>query len=150
LRNAVYAYRNDVGKNPPNISYLTTQPTAGTSTDKCVGTTNTLSAIQVAKWRGPYISRLNTGGDYIINDNETVEATLRVTSYQGGTVLQIWVDFVDYDVAVAVDARIDGDINGLTSTPVSSPTTGAVTYDGAALGSHTTLKYNIALPTGSC
>lgn len=121
LSQAILAYRQDVGKYPPNVSYLLGITTIGTTpgvspTDICG---NFLTATDSAKWNGPYISRTyNTAlTSYTIANRDAVQTTFQRQVSASGSFLAIRIDNLDTPTANDIDLRVDG---------VAGPTIGTI------------------------
>lgn len=105
LKSAVTMYRQDVGKYPPNLDYLTAL--RGSPKDKC---NVALTATAKANWRGPYVTR-NIGvtagiGGYIVAGKDTILDTL--ITYAGPNGLAIRIAGPDTLTAHNLDLKIDG------------------------------------------
>jgi type II secretory pathway pseudopilin PulG len=113
IESALRAYRQDVGRMPPDISYLFALPTS--PTDWCA-TPRTLPTALKNRWHGPYINRpVTAGSDYSLIDNDTVQTSISWSSVSFGsttyTVGQITMRSVDTATAQIVDVRIDGAVD---------------------------------------
>lgn len=109
LSTAVMAYRQDVGKYPPKLSYLSALPSG--AVDHC---SVPLSATAIANWRGPYVSRfisptIGAGVAYTFANKDTVSDTLIKTSGPNGFIIQMIGP--DSRTAINVDEKIDGSNN---------------------------------------
>lgn len=111
LESGILLYRNDVGKYPGRLDYLSKLPGSGV-TDACG---NALSSTNQAKYRGPYVNRpitfLTPGSvdKYVLSTGDTVNGYMNfLPSFQGQRVLQIEVTGPELDVAKIIDAKVDG------------------------------------------
>lgn len=142
LTMAINAYRQDVGKYPPQIDYLNVLATG--ATDVCA---NTLSTLQTNNFRGPYINRPITALGYAIGSssatvNDVLNVVRNTAVYAGGPnidVLQIFVDGVDSTTSQDVDLKVDG---------VSDQNYGTIKWQ--AQGTLTRLTYQIPIRKGTC
>ena len=102
ISSAIIAYRQDVGKYPPQLVYLTALPAS--ATDACG---NTLTATQISNWHGPYITR-NIGAVtyYVIAQKDSVFNVLN-TSYSASAIT-VELHGADTLTAHDVDLKIDG------------------------------------------
>jgi prepilin-type N-terminal cleavage/methylation domain-containing protein len=110
------AFNTNVGTYPQALADISGTPSSSTSKTYCG---LTMTPTQVAKWRGPYVSRF-IQGDYVI-DNSTIVNTMTYTAGPPAY-LQITIDNVTADVARAMEEAIDGPV------VANSYTTGAFTY----------------------
>jgi type II secretion system protein G len=133
LASAVTAYRQDVGKYPPALDYLTTL--RAPPLDRC-GTP--LNAREIANWRGPYVTRaiLNTSG-YIFAQKDTVTDIIATSASPAGIVIQLRGP--DTLTASKIDLVVDG---------VASATAGGLQW--AANATDVTISYLIPTKSGSC
>lgn len=133
LSSAVVAYRQDVGKYPPTLDYLSQLPT--TPTDRC---SNNLTATQKANWRGPYVTRnIRATAYYVVAQKDSVQTTL-VTN---GSPIGIYIELFGPDLQTAqnIDLKVDGVIN---------KTNGTVIWD--ANGGDYYIHYVIPTKSGAC
>jgi len=136
LASAIAAYRQDVGKYPPALDYLTAMRSP--TVDRC-GVA--LSSTALASYRGPYVTReiLNSVG-YLFASKDTINdviTTVTVASVPVG--LGITIVGPDTLTAHNVDVQIDGFANR---------TLGAVQW--AATGSDVALTFIIPTKSGTC
>lgn len=146
LQSALIAYRQDVGKYPPTLDYLTALP--ATPKDFC-GTN--LSAQAIANWRGPYVSRIIPANftSYGVNQNDAV--VYRIGPLSGiigdanSTFIYVEIDGA-YDDAVAnLDFRFDG------TPPTSFPLGGTIgSFQYSASGSIYVMKLLSPKKAGTC
>ncbi|HEY4217824.1 MAG TPA: type II secretion system protein [Gemmatimonadaceae bacterium] len=131
LSSGIAAYRQDVGKYPPSLDYLTALPT--TPKDRC-GVN--LSTSAKANYRGPYVTREITT-TYVFASKDTVNATITTKSSPVG----IGITMLGPDTRTVddVDVMIDGFVN---------QTSGAVQW--AITGSDNALTYIIPTMSGAC
>ena len=105
IASSVNAYRQDVGKFPPQLRYLSALPASPAPTDGCGS--NTLSATQQTNWRGPYITRsIPAVSAYVLAQKDTVYNALNY-SYST-TAVAVEVHGADTLTAHNVDLKIDG------------------------------------------
>ena len=117
LRNvamAIREYKRVVGVYPDDLMQLYTRP--GATDDDLCG--NDIGAAAVNRWSGPYVDRtiqepwaLVIGNDTIVNDLDREPSPAANTIppiYEAGK-LQIYVRNVPSDVALLIDAELDGD-----------------------------------------
>ncbi len=146
LATAVAAYRQNVGKYPPKLSYLSALPSSiqsgGGPFDKCG---NALSATAIANWHGPYVTRVIPytsgaigGSAYTFAFKDTVPDTLVSTTSPNGIIIRMVGP--DLRTAQNLDQKIDGSNN---------PGTGALQYTGTA---RTDMIVSFIIPTaaGAC
>jgi len=106
LSSAITAYRQDVGKYPRQLDYLTALP-AG-ATDFCG---RALLPSESAKWRGPYVSRIiTTAAVYVVAQKDSVQDLLTRPA-GNNAVIQIVIAGADTATAHDVDFKIDGTVN---------------------------------------
>jgi len=137
IATAVTAYRQDVGKYPPRLDYLSALPTTGSIVDRCG---NTLSATAQANWHGPYMTRpfpqMQSNQGIVIVQQDTLLDTLVTTSSPTG--LAVRVVGLYSQTAKDLDLRYDG---------VTGSTSGMIQYSGAVV---VTLNYIIPTKSGAC
>jgi prepilin-type N-terminal cleavage/methylation domain-containing protein len=133
LASAIAAYRQDVGKYPPALDYLTALRT--TPLDRC-GVQ--LSAAAKANYRGPYVTReiLNSVG-YLLASKDTVNDAITTKSSPVG--LGITILGPDTLTSHNIDVQIDGFAN---------KTLGAVQW--ASNGTDQALTFIIPTASGAC
>lgn len=133
LADGVIAFRNDVRRYPSQLSYLTSEPAAGT-TDSCG---NPLPARFRAFWRGPYADRtIPTTG--LQSGTSTIQNALTRTVPAADTVVRISVDGVDQGVADLVERSFEAS---------ASLSDGTIRWEDAG-GGRGTLTYD--LPVRGC
>jgi prepilin-type N-terminal cleavage/methylation domain-containing protein len=108
------AFNTNVGTFPKNLADLAASP--ATPLNYCG---LAITPTNIAKWRGPYVSRFITG-NYVM-DNATV---VNVTTYTAGPppFLQITINNLTSDLARAIEEATDGPV------VANSFTTGSFTY----------------------
>jgi prepilin-type N-terminal cleavage/methylation domain-containing protein len=114
LASAIAAYRQDVGKYPPNLDYLTSLRVATTDRfDRC-GTA--LTAADTLQYHGPYVSRFITNSvGYIVATKDTVQdAIVNVL----GTNVGLGIVILGPDTLTAhnIDLKVDGLLNATSGT----------------------------------
>ena len=111
ISSAVIAYRQDVGKYPPRLDYLTALPAS--PTDACG---NGLTAAQQAKWHGPYISRtIPAATNYVIAQKDTMFDALN-TAYSASAItveLHGADTLTDHNVDLKIDGQAVNNAGGL-------------------------------------
>jgi len=133
LEQALQAFQENTTTYPHTLDELTDLPT--TPLTSCNAN---MSATQISRWRGPYVTRPITG-NYTVTADVTVENTLvRDTIPASSALLDIKMDNVEQDVANQVERDLDGAISG------SSSTTGAVTW-ATSSGSLVTLTFKFPI-----
>jgi prepilin-type N-terminal cleavage/methylation domain-containing protein len=136
VASAVHAYRQDVGKFPPRLSYLSALPAS--PVDKCnIALSNTAKN----NWRGPYLSTYfppaANGLDGLqLFQKDTLLDTLVTTANPTGFAIRI--SGLETQTAKNIDARIDG-ITGTSS--------GQIQYSNATW---ITINYIIPTKSGAC
>lgn len=135
LTAAVQAYRQDVGKYPPALDYLSAL--RATPLDRC-GVT--LGATAQANWRGPYVSRLipNTAW-YVFAQKDTVLDVLTLNTAVAPVGIFIRIEGPDTLTAHNVDLKLDGSLN---------PNAGQVRW--TATGTDVFIDYIIPTKAGAC
>lgn len=111
LASAITAYRQDIGKYPPKLDYLTALPPG--PTDFCG---RALTPADSVKWRGPYVSRIIPPSPvYTVAQKDSVQDLL---SRPGGNsaVIQIVISGADTVTAHNVDLKIDGTVSKTSGT----------------------------------
>jgi prepilin-type N-terminal cleavage/methylation domain-containing protein len=133
ISSAVIAYRQDVGKFPPQLRYLSALPTS--PTDACG---NALTTTQQNNWHGPYITRtIPAVTGYVIAQKDTVFNVLN-TSYST-TAITVELHGADTLTAHDVDLKIDGQaINNVGG------------LQGAVNGTATIIYFLIPRKSGAC
>ena len=136
LTAAVQAYRQDVGKYPPALDYLSAL--RASPVDRC-GVA--LSASAQANWRGPYVSRAipNSSG-YVVAQKDTMADVITANS-SGQPPVGIFIRIQGTDTMTAhnVDIKLDG-------LPIA--TQGQVRW--AISGTSVFLDYIIPTKSGAC
>ncbi|MGH7619579.1 MAG: type II secretion system protein [Gemmatimonadaceae bacterium] len=135
LASAITAYRQDLGKYPPQLDYLTALPAA--PTDFCG---RALTAADAAKWRGPYVSRIiTTSPNYVVAQGDSVQDLL---TRPGGNnaVIQVVIIGADTTTAHNIDLKVDGATNRTAGT-LQWSTTG---------GGGTSMTYSIPTRPSGC
>lgn len=135
ISQGVAEYRKAVTRYPPTLSVLTVAPTANVTTSSCGGS-DVLTAINVANWRGPYLSREMISSGLQMADAVVQNALRRVTT-NSSTYLLIDVAGVETQVAIDMEAEYDGN---------ADPTDGTIRYTTAALPAPSTVP---AAPNGT-
>lgn len=134
LASAITAYRQDIGKYPPHLDYLTALPAA--ATDFCG---RALTQADSLKWRGPYVSRIiSPTPNYVILQTDSVQDALARPG-TNNAVIQIVVSGADTTSAHGVDVKIDGVPNRTAGTLVWTPS-----------GSGTMISYSIPTRPNAC
>lgn len=133
LSSAIAAYRQDVGKYPPALDYLTAL--RAPIVDRC-GVA--LTAAAQANYRGPYVTReiLNLVG-YVFQQKDTVNDVITAVASPVG--LGITMVGPDTMTAHNVDLRVDGFAN---------KTLGGLQW--AATGSDVAITFVIPTKSGAC
>ena len=138
LASAIAAYRQDVGKYPPSLDYLTALRSP--YVDRC-GVT--LSSTAQASYRGPYVTRqiLNSSG-YLFASKDTVKDLITTATTGTPAVpigIAITINGPDTLTAHNVDVQIDGFANNsLGSVQWTNP------------GSDVALTFIIPTKSGTC
>jgi prepilin-type N-terminal cleavage/methylation domain-containing protein len=134
LASAVNAYRQDVGKFPPQLNYLNRLPT--NPTDFCG---RLLLPADTLKWRGPYVSRIiSTAASYTVFQKDTVQ-NLLTRPGSNSSIIQIVINGADTATARNVDLKIDGAVNKTAGTMLWSVN-----------GNATIMNYAIPTRAGAC
>ena len=134
LASAVTAYRQDVGKYPPRLDYLTVLP--ANPTDFCG---RALRGADTLKWRGPYVSRIiSTSATYTVAQKDSVRDLL-TRPVGNGAIIQIAINGADTTTARNVDLKIDGSADRTTGTLLWSVN-----------GDATVMQYAIPTKPGAC
>lgn len=134
LASAVTAYRQDVGKYPRQLDYLTALP-AG-ATDFCG---RALMPADSVKWHGPYVSRIiTTAAAYVVVQKDSVQDLL-ARPVGNNTIIQIVINGADTVTAHDVDVKIDGTVNQAAGT-----------LQWASNGTSTTMSYSIPTRANGC
>ena len=146
LRTSLFLFYNDVGRIPLRLDYLYVIP--GIALDVC---TNTIPALNVGRFRGPYVSRpiyrLNPAGginSYLIATGDSVDTVLNPTTFNGVKVVQISVYGPEKDIVDLVDTKVDGAVdtnNGMISW---------ASNNASPLLNEYTIKYNIPVRNQGC
>lgn len=133
LRNAIAAYRQDVGKYPPALDYLTAL--RASPVDRC---SVPLTAAAQANWRGPYLSRqiLNSVG-YVVAQKDTITDVLTSSASPAGLVITL--SGPDTTTAHNMDIRIDGFANNAIGG-----------FKWTAPGTDAVISYIIPTRAGAC
>ena len=124
LQTAAQAFVSDVHRYPSQVSELTTQPLAASTTlDNTGANTAVIPATLLAKWKGPYLTKDvlgNTAGG-------TISATFTATQSASNSIwyLTVSVTGVSLSDFNAIDAILDEGATGST--------TGSVRYTGTTL-----------------
>jgi prepilin-type N-terminal cleavage/methylation domain-containing protein len=133
LASAIAAYRQDVGKYPPSLDYLTAL--RAPLVDRC---NVALSSDAQASYRGPYVTReiLNSVG-YLFAAKDTVNDVITTNATPAG--LGITIVGPDTLTAHNVDIQIDGFANRTLGAVQWTPT-----------GSDVALTFIIPTKSGAC
>lgn len=135
LTAAVQAYRQDVGKYPPALDYLSALRVS--PLDRC-GVA--LGATAQANWRGPYVSRLIPNAiSYVFAQKDTVVDVLTGNVAVAPVGIFIRIQGPDTLTAHNVDLKLDGTLN---------PNAGQVRW--AVNGTDVFLDYIIPTKAGAC
>jgi type II secretory pathway pseudopilin PulG len=134
LEQALQAFQDNTMTYPQTLAQLSQLSTTNTSCN------TGMSATQISRWRGPYVTRPITA-NYTVTADVTVENTLVRDTTPGVGLLDIKMDNVEQDVANQVERELDG---ALTA---SSSTTGAVLW-AATSGTLGTLTFRF--PVRGC
>jgi len=102
ISSAVTAYRQDVGKYPPALQYLSALPAS--PTDACG---NGLTTTQIANWHGPYITRTIPAVTYYVIAQKDSVFNLLNTGYNTSAIT-VELHGADTLTAHDVDLKIDG------------------------------------------
>lgn len=148
ISQGVAEYRKAVTRYPPTLQVLTQTPVAGVTTDACGGT-NFLAAINVANWRGPYLSREMLASGLSMADGVIQNSLRRVAA--SSTSLLIDVAAVERRVATDMDAEFDGtpaDSTGGTIRYTPNPLPSPSTVSSSAPSGTVNLSY--AIPISGC
>ena len=134
LATAITAYRQDVGKYPRQLDYLTALPTG--ATDFCG---RALTPADSVKWRGPYVSRIITNAAvYVVAQKDSVQDLL-ARPVGNNAIIQIVISGADTATAHDVDLKIDGTV---------SKTAGSLLW--VVNGAATTMSYAIPTRPNAC
>jgi general secretion pathway protein G len=134
LASAITAYRQDVGKYPRQLDYLSALPSG--ATDFCG---RALLPSDSVKWRGPYVSRIITNAAvYVVAQKDSVQDLL-TRPVTNDAVIQIVIAGADTATAHDVDLKIDGTVNRVAGT-----------LQWAANGTSTTMTYALPTRSGAC
>lgn len=134
LASAITAYRQDVGKYPPKLDYLTALPSG--ATDFCG---RLLTPADSVKWRGPYVSRIiSPTPNYTVAQKDSVQDQLSRPG-ANNAVIQIVINGADTTTAHDVDLKVDGTVNKTSGTLV-----------WGVSGSGTTMSYSIPTRPNAC
>ncbi len=137
LSSAITAYRQDVGKYPPSLDYLSALRTP-TPLDRCG---IALSANAIASWRGPYTTRtipiVGGGGGYMFASKDTIADLMSVSTAPVG--FSITLKGPDTLTAHNVDLQVDG---------VANATAGNLQW--TVNGADVWINYIIATKSGAC
>lgn len=107
LASAVQAYRQDVGKYPPALDYLSAL--RASPVDRC-GVA--LSANAQANWRGPYVSRVIANvANYVFAQKDSIIDVLTTEATPPPAGFFIRLAGPDTLTAHNIDLRIDGAVN---------------------------------------
>ncbi|MDB4876519.1 MAG: ral secretion pathway protein [Gemmatimonadetes bacterium] len=138
LAAGINAYRQDIGKYPPKLDYLSAIPAVGTAKDFCG---NLLAASDWAKWRGPYVSRMitNSPAYYVVAQSDSVQDLLTRPAGFLNTI-QIQIVGPDTVTTVHVDLKIDGSVLR----------TGGTLLWSSGAGVSTEMRYVIPTRTNGC
>ena len=144
IRDAILAYRENVGNYPSQLVQLVTKPgVSGVTTNNSCGSAT--SAAFIAKWRGPYIGQELTtsglpSGDVTIL-NPMVRTPTNTSTQQEGT-LTVEVDNAVNDPP---DNTFVGDVESAIDGSTGSPTTTGAIQWTATSGTTGTLKFLISI-----
>ena len=132
LAAGLQAFNNNTGTYPLYLDELVTLPGSPNTYCGTVLTPVIMTAGQIAKWKGPYVSRL-IAGDYVTADGNTVVDLMDRTTAGTPRFLEITVNNVALDVATVVEEVIDGPGAAFTSgnfkwTAGADPTMGNAVY----------------------
>jgi prepilin-type N-terminal cleavage/methylation domain-containing protein len=146
LAQGIQSYKTNVGRYPNRLDYLTLLPSSSPK-DIC---STALSALAIASWRGPYVSRIIAAPvgipdaqPYVVNGDTIAKTLARTPAAQDNTTknfVTISVSPLDSARAAVVKMAIDG--QPLTST------TGNVSFTIITGESYGTLSY--AVPVNGC
>ena len=132
LAAGLQAFNNNTGTYPLYLDELVTLP--GSPNTYCGTQLSpiTMTAGQVANWKGPYVNRLIVG-DYITADGNTVVDLMDRTTSGTPRFLEITVKNVALDVATVIEEVIDGPGANFTSgnfkwTASADPAMGTAVY----------------------
>jgi general secretion pathway protein G len=149
LQTGIMLFYRDVGRYPRRLDYLNALP--GTTPLDACGVA--ISAQNIAKYRGPYISRpitmINPGGGitkYTLATGDSVESLLTNTQLATPTlgtmqVLQILVYGPEQNIAEAVDRNVDGNIDA---------SGGTIQYIGNPAPNEYIVKWTIPIRLNAC
>ena len=113
LASAITAYRQDVGKYPPDLDYLTSLRANTDRFDRCQVA---LTVADTLAYRGPYISRyISNSVGYVVASKDTVLDSLYAmpTANPG---LGIQLEGPDTLTAHDIDLKVDGTIDKASGT----------------------------------
>ncbi len=134
LASAITAYRQDVGKYPRQLDYLTALPSG--ATDFCG---RALTQADSTRWRGPYVSRIiTTAAFYVVAQKDSVQDLLARPA-GNNAIVQIVINGADTATAHDVDLKIDGTVNRIAGTLLWTPN-----------GTSTTMSYSIPTRPNAC
>jgi general secretion pathway protein G len=109
LQTAISNYKNDVGRYPGDLTYLSQLPTpASSSVDGCG---HALSTTQINNYHGPYVNRSipSSGpGYYLLPSGDTVLTPYATVTLTNSTSIQLGIKGVDSTVAALVEVAFNG------------------------------------------
>jgi general secretion pathway protein G len=150
IQSALIAYRQDVGKYPPTLNYLTALPAS--PVDFC---NVPLSATAQANWRGPYVTRVIPLGflTYGVSQNDQVFYRLGPTTGvspvigdANATFIYIQIDGGDFTTVANLDFRFDG--TPPSSASLAGNNLGSFQY--LPNGNIWTMKFYLPKRQGTC
>ena len=136
MANAIAAYRQDVGKYPVSLDYLTALP--ANASDRCGAS---LTALERAKWHGPYLttSVVPSATGFLFASKDTVIVPL--ASASNGLAVQVFGP--DTATAVSLDLKVDGIPSAAAGTILWTPVA-----SGANAGAH--VSWIVPARPGAC
>lgn len=113
LASAITAYRQDIGKYPPDLDYLTSFRANTDRFDRCQVA---LTAADTLSYRGPYINRFITNSvGYVVATKDTVLDSL-YTMPTANPGIGIVIQGPDTLTAHDIDLKVDGSIDKASGT----------------------------------
>jgi prepilin-type N-terminal cleavage/methylation domain-containing protein len=142
LSQGIAEFKRATTRYPSSLTLLTTPPTAA-NTDICA---NALSTTPSSLWRGPYSSRIISGGGISMGD-ALIELSLRRVVSGSSTFLMIDTHDVESTTTSDLESQLDG-------TPADAAN-GTIRWTSAAVGaaptaSAGTFNVSYAIPINSC
>jgi prepilin-type N-terminal cleavage/methylation domain-containing protein len=123
VRSAVTQFLSDVRRYPKTIGQLVRRPTAASATDGSLDG-SVYTTAQVARWRGPYLSKDSTSILTSGFETSITNAFANNLSYQGQLYMTIGIASMDSVIARNMDLRFDDGVKttGMMQWTVANPT----------------------------